>query len=294
VDFFFQALTVGMIKGAVYVIIALSMVIIYKSSRVFNFAVGEFCTLGGIFFLVASRTELPLILVFVIFLLLCMAGGAILEKTVIQPLMGRDPLSATLTTIGLSIFLVGLYQMTLGTHPQSLDVSLPDLTLEAGDLFFTSEQIWSSIFAVASLIALLLFYQFTRWGIVMRATAEGQVKAMAFGINTRFVLTLTWAIAAVVAALGGLVVAWTGSLQYNMGHVGLVAIPVVLVAGLDSLGGCIIGGILVGIVEALTTFYLESATGLEGFRAVTPYLFLLIVLMIRPTGLFGEVHIERV
>ena len=156
-DFFFQALTVGMIKGAVYVIIALSMVIIYKSSRVFNFAVGEFCTLGGIFFLVASRTELPLILVFVIFLVLCMAGGAILEKIVIQPLMGRDPLSTTLTTIGLSIFLVGLYQITLGTHPQSLDVSLPDLTVEVGDLFFTSEQIWSSIFAVASLIALLVF-----------------------------------------------------------------------------------------------------------------------------------------
>jgi branched-chain amino acid transport system permease protein len=128
----------------------------------------------------------------------------------------------------------------------------------------------------------------------MRATAEGQVKAMAFGINTRFVLTMTWAIAATVAALGGLVVAWTGSLQYNMGYIGLVAIPVVLVAGLDSIGGCIIGGILVGVVESVTTFHLESMLGLEGFRAVTPYLFLLIVLMIRPTGLFGQVRIERV
>jgi branched-chain amino acid transport system permease protein len=294
VDLFLQALIVGVIKGGVYVIIALSMVIIYKSSHVFNFAVGEFCTLGGIFFLVAASTNLPLPLVFAMFLLLCMAGGGVIEKIVIEPLMGRDPLATTLCTIGLSIFLVGLYQIALGTYPKALDVQLPNYTRELGDLLFTSEQVWTTLFALGSLSALLLFYQFTRWGVVMRATAEGQVKAMAFGINTRHVLTLTWAIAAIVAGLGGVIVAWTGSLQYNMGHIGLVAIPVVLVAGLDSIGGCIIGGMLVGVVESLTIFHLEPLSGLEGFRSVSPYLVLLIVLMIRPTGLFGQVHIERV
>lgn len=291
---FLQALAVGVIKGAVYVIIALSMVIIYRSSHVFNFAVGELCTLGGIFFLLAASTSLPMIVVFPLFILLCMIAGGLIEKIVIQPLMGRDPLATTLCTVGLSIFLVGLFQITLGAHPHPVDVQLPELTFELGDLLFTSEQVWSSIFAVVSLTVLLIFYRFTRWGIVMRATAEGQVKAMAFGINTRFVLTLTWAIAATVAALGGLIVAWAGSLQYNMGHIGLVAIPVVLVAGLDSIGGCIIGGILVGVIESLTIFHLEPMLGLEGFRAVAPYLFLLVVLMIRPTGLFGQVRIERV
>jgi len=294
VDLFLLAVAMGVMKGAVYVIIALSMVIIYKSSHVFNFAVGELCTLGGIFFLLASSTGLPLVVVFILFLALCLLGGAIVEKIVIQPLMARDPLATTLSTIGLSIFLVGLYQVVLGTHPLPVGVHLPDLTVEAGDLLLVSEQVWSALFAVVSLSALLLFYHFTRWGIVMRATAEGQLKAIAFGIDTRFVLTLTWAISACVAALGGLIVAWTGSLQYNMGYVGLVAIPVVLVGGLDSLGGCIIGGILVGIVESVTIFHLEPALGLEGFRAVSPYLFLLIVLMLRPTGLFGQVHIERV
>lgn len=292
--FFLQALAVGIIKGAVYVIMALSMVIIYKSSRVFNFAVGEFCTMGAIFFFAASALGLPVILAFALFIILCILGAGIVEKIVIQPLMGRDPLSITLVTIGLSTFLVGLFSMTFGTHPKSFQLDLPDLTLILGGLFFTSEQIWSAIFAVGSLFLLLAFYRFTRWGIAMRATAEGQVKAMAFGINTRFILTLTWIIAAVIAGLGGLVVAWTGSVQYNMGIVGLLAIPVILVGGLESLGGCIIGGMLIGIVESLTTFYLESALGLEGFRSVTPYLFLLIILMIRPTGLFGQVHIERV
>ena len=293
-DFFIQALFVGIIKGATYIIIALSMVIIYKSSNVFNFAVGEFCTMGAIMFYVASLTHLPLPVVFILFLLLCIVSSGFIEKIVIEPLMGRDPLSITLVTIGLSTFLVGLFQMTLGSHPVPIDIQLPSLMFEIGDLFFTSEQIWSAIFATTAIVLLLLFYQFTRWGIVMRATAEGQVKAMAFGVNTRFVLTLTWVIAAIVAALAGLVVAWGGSLTYNMGIIGLVAIPVVLVGGLESITGCIIGGMLIGIVESLTSFYLESAIGLEGFRAVTPYLFLLIVLMIRPTGLFGQVHIERV
>ena len=293
-DFFVQALFVGIIKGATYIIIALSMVIVYKSSNVFNFAVGELCTMGAIMFYVVSLMHLPLPVVFILFLLLCIVSGGFIEKIVIEPLMGREPLAITLVTIGLSTFLVGLFQMTLGSHPVSIDIRLPLLMLEIGGLFFTSEQIWSAIFATTAILLLLAFYQFTRWGIIMRATAEGQVKAMAFGINTRFVLTLTWVIAAIVAALGGLVVAWGGSLTYNMGIIGLVAIPVVLVGGLESITGCIIGGMLVGIVESMTSFYFESTLGLEGFRSVTPYLFLLIVLMIRPTGLFGQVRIERV
>jgi branched-chain amino acid transport system permease protein len=175
-----------------------------------------------------------------------------------------------------------------------VEVSLPDLTSEIGPFFFTSEQVWSSILAVSAIVILMLFYNYTRWGIIMRATAEGQVKAMAFGINIRFALTLTWMIAGILAAIGGVLVAWTGTLVYNMGFVGFVAIPVVLVAGLESIPGCIIGGVLVGVVESLTIFYLESAIGLEGFRLVTPYIFLLLVLMIRPTGLFGQVEIERI
>jgi branched-chain amino acid transport system permease protein len=199
-----------------------------------------------------------------------------------------------MVTIGLSIFLVGLFQITLGTSGESVEVNLPDLTFMAGPFFFTYEQVWSSILAVSAIAILLLFYNYTRWGIIMRATAEGQVKAMAFGINTRFALMLTWIISSIVAAIGGILVAWTGTLTYNMGTVAFVAIPVVLVAGLESIMGCILGGLLVGIVESLTTFYLEAAIGLEGFRIVTPYLFLLLVLMIRPTGLFGQVEIERV
>lgn len=293
-DLLAQVLIVGIIRGGLYVIIALSIVIIYKSSGVFNFAIGELCTLGAVFFVLAAHSGFPLILVFIAFIVLCFLGGGVIEKIVIQPLMGRDPLASTLCTIGLSMFLIGFYQVVLGTSPIGIEVQLPDLTVVLGNLLFTSEQLWTAIFAISLLGMLLFFYHFSRWGISMRATAEGQVKAMAFGIDTRFVLTLSWAISATVAGLAGLIVAWTGSLQYNMGHIGLVAIPVVLVAGLESIGGCIIGGIIIGIVECLTIFYVEPMLGLEGFRSVAPYLFLLVVLMIRPTGLFGQIHIERV
>jgi branched-chain amino acid transport system permease protein len=292
--FFLQVLSMGLIQGVIYVVIGLSLVVIYKSSQVFNFAVGELATLGGIMLYITYKIGMPLPIILPFFLLLCLLGGFIIEKIVIQPLMGREPLSTTLVTIGLSTFLVGFYQITFGSHPVSLEVNLPNLNLTMGELFFSSTQIWSSIFAFTSIICLLLFYQFTRWGIVMRATAEGQVKAMALGINTHFILAMTWALATVVSGLGGVAVAWGSALTYNMGLIGLVAIPVVLVGGLDSIGGCIIGGFLIGIIEALTSFYLEPATGLSGFRSVTPYLFLLVVLLIRPTGLLGQVRIERV
>jgi branched-chain amino acid transport system permease protein len=223
-----------------------------------------------------------------------LAAGVIIEKIVIEPLTGREPLSTTLVTIGLSTFLLGLYQLTLGSHPVSFEVHLPDLTVAIGEFLFSSTQIWTSVFALTSIICLLLFYQFTRWGIVMRATAEGQVKAMSFGINTRFTLALTWALAVVVAGLGGVVLAWGSGLTDNMGLVAMVTIPVVLIGGLDSIGGCIIGGFLIGIIEVLTSFYLEPATKLDGLRSVTPYLILLVVLLIRPTGLLGQVRIERV
>jgi len=237
---------------------------------------------------------MPIPVVFALFIIFSAFGGFVINRIVIQPLMGREPLSITLVTIGLSTFLVGLYQLTFGSHPASLEFDLPNLTFELGGLFFSSTQVWSGILALISIVALLLFYQFTRWGIVMRATAEGQVKAMAFGISTRSILALTWALASIVAGIGGLVVAWGGALTYNMGIIGLVAIPVVLVGGLDSIGGCIIGGFLIGIIEVMTSFYLEPAIGLEGCRSVTPYLFLLLILLIRPTGLLGQVRIERV
>jgi len=285
---------IGMVKGSIYVIIALSMIIIFKSSHVFNFAVGEFITMGGAFFFAATLFGLPFYLTLPIFLIFVIIATGLIEKILIEPLMGREPFSAIMVTIGLSIFLIGLFQITMGTTGESVEVNLPDLTFEAGAFFFTSEQVWSSILAVSSITILLLFYNYSRWGIIMRATAEGQVKAMAFGINTRFALTLTWIISGVVAAIAGVLVAWTGTLTYNMGFVAFVAIPVVLVAGLDSIVGSILGGLMVGIVESLTIFYLEPAIGLEGFRIVTPYLFLLLVLMIRPTGLFGQVEIERV
>jgi branched-chain amino acid transport system permease protein len=159
---------------------------------------------------------------------------------------------------------------------------------------FISTQVWNGLIAAAAMTALLLFYKFATMGILMRATADSQVKSIVLGINARRILTVTWGISGMVAALGGLTVANGSAVSYDMGVVGLAAIPVVLLGGLESIPGAILGGIIIGLVETTTTFYLEPWLDLPGFQAIAPYIVLLLVLMVRPQGLFGQELIERV
>jgi branched-chain amino acid transport system permease protein len=139
----------------------------------------------------------------------------------------------------------------------------------------------------------LLFLFRTRWGVAIRATSENQAKAMAFGINARFILLIVWALSAICIAIGGIAISNFGSLSYITAIVGLRAIPVVLIGGMDSIGGALVGGIIVGICESLVGTYIEPM-GLIGFKNVAPYILLLVVLLFRPYGLYGTVRIERV
>jgi branched-chain amino acid transport system permease protein len=146
---------------------------------------------------------------------------------------------------------------------------------------------------VATFLLVILFLFRTRWGVAIRATSESQAKAMAFGIDSRFILFLVWMVSAVCIAIAGIVVCNYGSVSYMSGLVGLRAIPVVLIGGMDSIGGALVGGLIVGLCETFVGAYIEPA-GLIGFKEVAPYILLLIVLIFRPYGLFGTVRIERV
>ena len=160
-------------------------------------------------------------------------------------------------------------------------------------MLFLSEALWAGILSLVTfgLVILLLFR--TRWGVAVRATSESQAKALAFGIDSGFILLLVWMVSAVCIAIAGIVISNFGSLSYVTGIVGLRAIPVVLIGGMDSIGGALAGGIIVGVCEALVGAYIEPR-GLIGFKEVAPYILLLIVLIVRPYGLFGTVRIERV
>jgi len=289
-----QALGSGVLVGLVYALLGLCIVIIYRASEAFNFAIGEFLVVGSfLFYILFFDLDLPFLIALPLGLLAAGASGALVERFTIKPIIGRNPISMTMVTLGLSFFLRASVQLVFGSHTYSFFLDLPDITLETSNLLFLSDPVWAGILSLITFALLILFLFFTRWGLAIRATSESQAKAMAFGINARFILLIVWALSSICIAIAGIMISNFGALSSISGIVGLRAIPVVLIGGLDSIGGALIGGIIVGVCEALAGAYIEPM-GLIGFKDVAPYILLLIVLLIRPYGLFGTVRIERV
>jgi len=172
-------------------------------------------------------------------------------------------------------------------------MDLPDITVEAGELLYISDPIWAGLFSVVTFVLVLLFLFRTRWGLAIRAVSEDQAKSMAFGINARFILLIIWAISSVCIAVAGIMISNFGALSVTSVGIGLRSIPVVLIGGMDSIGGALVAGIIVGVCESLAGAYIEPL-GMVGFKEVAPYFLMLLVLFIRPYGLFGTVRIERV
>ena len=289
-----QTLGSGILLGLVYSLLGLCIVIIFKASETFNFAVGEFLVIGSfLFYVLFFDLNLPFIVALLLGLLAAGLVGAMVERFTIKPLLGRSPISMTIVTIGLWFFLRSCVQLIFGSQSYSFFVDLPDITLDAGGLLFLSDPLWAGMFSLATfgLVMVLLFR--TRWGLAIRATSENQAKAMAFGINSRFVLLIVWAISSACIAVAGVMISNFGALSSTSSIVGLRAIPVVLIGGMDSIVGALVGGVIVGICESLAGTYIDSM-GLVGFKDVAPYILLLIVLFIRPYGIFGTVRIERV
>ncbi|MBC8421142.1 MAG: branched-chain amino acid ABC transporter permease, partial [Desulfobacterales bacterium] len=284
---FIQALGSGILVGLVYALLGLSIVIIYRASEAFNFAIGEFLVIGSfLFYIFFFDLNIPLLIALPLGLLAAGMVGALVERLTIKPLLGRSPLSMTIVTLGLGFFLRAGVQLIFGSHSYSFFLELPDITQELGSLLFLSDPIWAGMLSLCTfgLIIFLLFR--TRWGLAIRATSENQAKAMAFGIDARFILLIVWAISSACIAVAGIMISNFGALSSMSAIVGLRAIPVVLIGGMDSIGGALVGGIIVGICESLAGAYIEPM-GLIGFKEVAPYLLLLIVLLIRPYGLFG-------
>lgn len=291
---FLQSLGSGILTGLAYGLLGLGIVLIFRASEAFNFAIGEFLVVGGfLFYILYFSWHLPFLAALPIGLGAAALFGAIVERATIKPLMGRSALSMTIITLGLSNILAGGLQATAGSNPYPFSLALPDLTVELGLIIYPSPQVWAGILSLIFFCLVLFFLYRTRWGLVIQATSESQPKALCFGINAQFVLLLVWAVATVCIAAAGIGIANLGALSYQTSLVGLRAMPVVLIGGLDSIPGALVGGLIVGVVEAMTGAYLEPL-GLIGFKEVVPYLVLLITLFIRPYGLFGTVRIERV
>lgn len=287
-----QILLSGIAQGCIYGLIALGFVLIYKATETVNFAQGELMMLGAFAGLAAyAGLGWPFWLACVVALAVMAAAGLAVERAVLRPILGQPAFAIVLVTIGIGYVARGAVTMVpnVGTETFALDVPYRFATVDAAGLVLSVPQL-IVIGATAVLCALLYaLFRYTKIGIAMQAASQNQLAAYYMGIPVKRLNGLVWALSAAVAAAAGLLLAPITFVHVNMGFIGLKAFPAAVVGGFGSLPGAIIGGLIIGVVEALAGFYLP-----EGFKDVAAYIVVLIMLIVKPTGLFGETARKRV
>lgn len=293
-DLFLQLMVSGIVTGGIYALIATGFVIIYKATGVINFATGELMMLGAFFaYTTMEVAHAPFLVALVVAAAGAAALGALVERIVLRPLLGQRAISVIMVTIGFSSVFKGLAQVIWSGEYRSFPAIFPRAPVVLGPVILPSRQAYPFLVAVAAIVAVALLFRFTRTGVAMRATADDQSTAFAMGIDIRRVFSLSWSLAAVTAAVAGIVIGTIGGISPQLGAVGLRIFPVVILGGLDSIGGALVGGVLIGILENLAGGYLDPLLEGGGVKEVVPFVALVLILMIRPHGLFGTREIER-
>jgi branched-chain amino acid transport system permease protein len=287
---FLQLTITGLSNGAILALAALGFALIYKATGVINFAQGEFLLIGAyaIFAAVASY-GLHWSLAVLVAVVLAVILGLLIERSVLRPMIGESPVAVIMVTIGLAAVLRAIVQIFFGTTPRRMPSFIPTGSVRVGDVTLSLERLFAIGLALVVMIAFSLFFTRSRYGIAMRAVADDQQAALTVGISVRRVFALAWALAAVSAVVGGLLVANITGVSAGVAEFGLVVFPVVILGGLDSILGTIVGGFVIGLLVQYTAGYISG-----GLSQVIPFIALVIILMVRPYGLFGEVRIERV
>ncbi len=291
-DFFIQILVNGLSVGFLYALSALGFVMIFKSSSVLNFAHGELLTIGAFIFLVlAAWAKLPIAVCFVLTLIACFVLGFIIERLFLRPLIGEALIEVIMLTVGLAAMFKGLMLFIFGGNLFRYPDFLPEtLSIQWGAVNVPSVYVSSFIIGLLFLGVFGFFFKYSSHGIYMRSVADHQTAALSLGVHVRRVFALSWAIAAVVCAMSGIVLGiMQGVNVHGLSAIGLKVFPVVILGGLDSIGGAIVGGLIIGLLETFTGGYISGS-----LREVVPYIVLVLILLIKPYGLFGSVEIERV
>ena len=292
--FFFLLLSNGILIGLMYALIALGFVLVYKATDAVNFAQGEFVMISGL--VVAAALDVwgaPLWVAILLGLASMVAFGFLLERVMLRRLIGRPVIAVVMATIGLASILRGVGPSTLGAGTRTLPLPIPDEPIVLGPLFIPPIQLLGGVVSLLFLGGFTWFFLKSRKGIAMRAIADNQQVAMAMGINVERYFGLAWAMTGVVSALGGIVWGNLLGVDINLSLVGLKVFPVVILGGLDSIPGAVIGGLIVGLVENVTAGYVDPYVG-GGTKDFAPYVLMILALMIRPYGIFGKKIIERI
>lgn len=281
---------IGIASGGIYVLAALSFVIVYKATNVFNFATGEMMMFGTyLFYLVDYQLGFG----WAFGLVGALAGSAILamtlERTLMRPLIGRPAVVMVMVTLGIGSIMRGVAGLFWGPDVRQLTEILPRKPIFLGDMLIPGKLAWG--FLIVGIIAALFmaYYRYSRAGTAIRATSTDQITAESLGINIRAVFLLSWGLAGVLAAASGIITGSVNGVTPQLGLVALNVLAVVMLAGMTSVGGVVIAGLFVGWLETLVGAYLGAS-----WQSFIPYLVVLLVMVVKPTGLFGERRIERI
>jgi len=291
-NFFFQLLVNGINVGFLYGLAAMGFVMIFKSSSVLNFAHGELLALGAFIFLtLVSWLELPIFAAFVLALGGSFVMGFVIERIFLRPLIGEHLIFVIMLTVGLASIFKGLMLLIWGGRLYMYPDFLPEeLSITWAGMTIPPVYLTSMAIGLIFLLIFGLFFKYSSQGIYMRSVADNQSAALSLGVHVRRVFALSWAIAALVAGMSGIILGIINGINvHELSSIGLKVFPVVILGGLDSIGGAIIGGLIIGLLESFTGGYLSTS-----LKDVVPYIALVVILVVKPYGLFGLVEIERV
>jgi branched-chain amino acid transport system permease protein len=291
-EFFLQLLIQGLSIGFLYALAALGFVMIFKSSSVLNFAHGELLAIGAFIFLAFSVwLKLPILLSFLLTLVGTFALGFVIERLFLRPLIGEALIEVIMLTVGLAAMFKGLLLVIFGGNLFNYPDFLPaGLTIKWGAINIPPVYVASFIIGIIFLSIFGFFFKYSSQGIYMRSVADNQPAALSLGVHVRRVFAMSWAIAALVCAISGIILGIMNGINvHDISVLGLKVFPVVILGGLESIGGAIIGGLIIGILETFTGGYVSTS-----LKEVIPYVVLVFILLVKPYGLFGLVEIERV
>lgn len=289
-EFLLLLVSTGLVAGATYGLIAIGFALIYKSTGVVNFAQGELVMLTAyIGFSLANSFGLGFVPLLLITIPVSMAVGFVLERLFIRPMLGEPIFAIVMVTVGLAVILRGLTIIVWGSQPANFDAGLPVTVIRLGSVpFYPAQLVLIAALAVV-VTAVWLFMRFTRYGMAMRAVAINETAALLAGISVSRVHALAWVLSSGIAAIAGVLFAANFKLAPDLWFQGLKSFPAVILGGMDSVVGAAVGGLVIGLIESLAQGYIG-----EGMREIAGFVVIVLVLMVRPYGLFGSRDIERV
>jgi len=294
-ELLFQLLVNGVIIGTLYGVVAMCFVLIYKASQIVNFAQGEFLLVGAwVCWWLLTEFQVPFVWGFLITLAFMMIFGVLLQVVVLRPMIGEPIISVIMVTIGLSIFFQALMKWLFGVFVKPFPPIFETNSVDVLGLNVQPVYLFGFAISIAIMLAFAWFFKYSRVGLAMRATAFDQQAAQSLGISIKQVFAISWAISAMVSAVAGVIVGVVNGVSSSLSFFGIKVFPAVIVGGLESVVGAVLGGLIIGVLENLAEFVDGQYLNWGSLYVVAPFYVLVLILMIKPYGLFGTEDIERV